>query len=367
MRSSSRAFIAVVRSACSRSFSALMRSILRTPAADGAPRTYSAPAPCRLAHGRCAAAMPLAVARPRPGRVGYAAVVERNCVPAAPLRRARCSRPGSGPLRVLHLSDLHLTPGQQRLIDWVRSLGRPRARPGRQHRRLTSPTRTPCPPLLRRPGAAAGAARRVRLRLQRLLRARPKNPPRYLWRTGQNAPPARPDLPWDELRAGLAAAGWLDLNNARGRLKVGGPRRRAWPASTTRTSTATATTGSPAPADRRRRPPPRRHALPRAPRPRRASPPTATTCCSPATPTAASCCMPVYGALVTNCGIDRDRVKGLHRTGARPRPGCTSRPASAPRRTPRSASPAPRRPPCSPWSRRPARPVTSARGSARPR
>ncbi len=30
--------------------------------------------------------------------------------------------PGSTPLRVLHLSDLHLVPNQQRKIDWVRGL-----------------------------------------------------------------------------------------------------------------------------------------------------------------------------------------------------------------------------------------------------
>lgn len=31
--------------------------------------------------------------------------------------------PGAAPLRVLHLSDLHLTPGQTRKREWVRSLG----------------------------------------------------------------------------------------------------------------------------------------------------------------------------------------------------------------------------------------------------
>ena len=50
------------------------------------------------------------------------------------------------------------------------------------------------------------------------------------------------------------------------------------------------------------------------------SPPTATTCCSAGTPTAASCGCPFYGALVTNCGIDRDRVRWLHRW-AEPAPG----------------------------------------------
>ena len=48
--------------------------------------------------------------------------------------------------------------------------------------------------------------------------------------------------------------------------------------------------------------------------------------------------VPFYGALVTNCGIDRARVRWLHRwaepsPGHRRAPGCTSRPGWAPART----------------------------------
>jgi len=53
--------------------------------------------------------------------VGYAAVIERNWftlrkfdVPVLP--------PGARPLRVLHISDAHLTPGRRRLMSWIRSL-----------------------------------------------------------------------------------------------------------------------------------------------------------------------------------------------------------------------------------------------------
>ena len=53
--------------------------------------------------------------------IGYAALVERNWfalrryeVPVLP--------PGSEPLRVLHISDAHLTPGRKRLMAWIRSL-----------------------------------------------------------------------------------------------------------------------------------------------------------------------------------------------------------------------------------------------------
>ena len=53
--------------------------------------------------------------------IGYASVIERNWfalreqeVPVLP--------PDAGPLRVLHISDLHLTPGRHRLMSFVRSL-----------------------------------------------------------------------------------------------------------------------------------------------------------------------------------------------------------------------------------------------------
>ena len=53
------------------------------------------------------------------------------------------------------------------------------------------------------------------------------------------------------------------------------------------------------------------------------SPRTATTCCSPATLTAGRSACPVSGPWSTNCGIDRERVSGLHRhpvAGPEPRP-----------------------------------------------
>ena len=62
--------------------------------------------------------------------------------------------------------------------------------------------------------------------------------------------------------------------------------------------------------------------------------------------------VPGYGALVTNCGIDRARVSGLSMhpqvsPAAGRRPGCTFPPASAPPRGRRSGSPAAPRRPCS--------------------
>jgi uncharacterized protein len=50
----------------------------------------------------------------------------------------------------------------------------------------------------------------------------PRNPARYLWRTSaSDSHRHTPDLPWAELGAGMAAGGWLDANNQRGRVKAG--------------------------------------------------------------------------------------------------------------------------------------------------
>src|ERR1035437_2773037 len=53
--------------------------------------------------------------------LGYASVIERNWfalrryeVPVLP--------DGADPLRILHISDAHLTPGRHRLLSWIRSL-----------------------------------------------------------------------------------------------------------------------------------------------------------------------------------------------------------------------------------------------------
>src|SRR4051794_20964946 len=64
---------------------------------------------------------PLAVAAAGTAAIGYAWGYERKAfrlreydVPVLP--------PGSQPLRVLHLSDMHITPRQPWKVDWVRSL-----------------------------------------------------------------------------------------------------------------------------------------------------------------------------------------------------------------------------------------------------
>lgn len=131
---------------------------------------------------------------------------------------------GQQPLRVLHLSDLHLTPGQQRKVDWVRDLASLRpdlvvdtgdnwasvdAMPALLHA---------LEPHLGTPGAFVWGS-------NDFFAPSPKNPARYLLpdaRTQPDAPPV--ELPWRELGRRLSSAGWVDLTNRRGEVTAAGRR-----------------------------------------------------------------------------------------------------------------------------------------------
>jgi uncharacterized protein len=152
--------------------------------------------------------------------LGYASVVERNWfalrrydVPVLPADAA--------PLRVLHISDTHLTPGRHRLLSWIRSLDAldphlvVNTGDSISHPDAVAPLLDALGPLLDRPGVFVYGS-------NDLYSPVPKNPARYLWRTSRHDHARRaPDLPWAELGSGLEAAGWLNANNRRGRIKAG--------------------------------------------------------------------------------------------------------------------------------------------------
>ena len=153
--------------------------------------------------------------------LGYAAVVERNWF-VLKEQEVPVLAPGAAPLRVLHISDLHLTPGRHRLMAFVRSLaslepdlvvntGDSIASP-LAIRYLTESLG----PLLERPGVFVYGS-------NDLYSPKPKNPARYLWRTSAGEHDQdEPDLPWEKLGEEMAAKGWIDLSNRRGRLIAGG-------------------------------------------------------------------------------------------------------------------------------------------------
>jgi predicted MPP superfamily phosphohydrolase len=256
---------------------------------------------------RATTAVPSAVLASAITGIAYASLYERN---RWTLRRfdVPVLAPGSEPLRVLHLSDLHMTADQRSKQAWVASLAELEpdlvvdtgdnlaghdAVPG---------TLRALEPLLDLPGAFV-------LGSNDYYAPKPKNPLKYFKRHHKRV--HGDPLPWRDLRDGLTRRGWLDLTNATGELVVGGRRivfggvddshvrrdrydRIAGPAD--------------AGADLRL-------GLAHSPEPRVldrfAADGYDLLLCGHTH--GGQLRIPFYGALVTNCGIDRDRVRWLHR------------------------------------------------------
>ena len=250
---------------------------------------------------------PAAVLGSATAGIAYASLYERN---RWTLRRfdVPVLAPGSAPLRVLHLSDLHMTAGQRSKQDWVASLAELQpdlvvdtgdnlagmdAVPG---------TLRALEPLLDLPGAFVLASNDY-------YAPRPKNPLKYFKREHERV--HGDELPWRDLRDAMAARGWLDLTNARGELVVGG-RRIAFAGvddSHLQLDRYDLVAGPADPtADLR-------IGLAHSPEPRVldrfAADGHDLLLCGHTH--GGQLRVPFYGALVTNCGIDRDRVRWLHR------------------------------------------------------
>ena len=151
----------------------------------------------------------------------YASLVERNLFT---LRRydVPVLEPEAEPLRILHISDLHMTPGQRRKQNWVASLAgldpdvvvvtgdnmaHPDAIPALQ--------RT-YEPLVAYPGAFVFGSNDYSGPVW-------KNPLGYVFdREGDDDYRHGVDLPYEELRTVFTDAGWADLSNATATVKAGG-------------------------------------------------------------------------------------------------------------------------------------------------
>ncbi|MGC0272329.1 metallophosphoesterase [Pseudactinotalea sp. Z1739] len=127
---------------------------------------------------------------------------------------------GSDPVRLLHISDLHLLPGDRRRIAWVRALAglRPdlviNTGDNMAHARALPAVLEALGPLLGAPGAFVMGSNDYYAPV-------PKNPLRYLRPRRAGTPPSAPRLPGEELGAALRAHGWSDLTNRRDRLRLG--------------------------------------------------------------------------------------------------------------------------------------------------
>lgn len=130
--------------------------------------------------------------------------------------------PGHPDLRLLHLSDLHMTPNRRRLRAWLGSLAE--LRPDLvvvtgdflAHDEAVPIVLDALEPLLDLPGAF-------------VLGSNDYYAPHLINPFGYFTGPSdlredRPQLPWPDLIAGLTAAGWADLGNARASLTADGRR-----------------------------------------------------------------------------------------------------------------------------------------------
>ena len=148
----------------------------------------------------------------------YASLVERNLFT---LRRfdVPVLNADAEPLRILHLSDLHMMPDQRRKQAWVAALiGTDPDLVVVTGDNMSSPESMPAvlralSPLLGRPGAFVFGSNDYGGPVW-------KNPLLYLVPDREYVQGV--DLPYDELRGALVDAGWADLNNARTVLKAGG-------------------------------------------------------------------------------------------------------------------------------------------------
>ncbi len=160
--------------------------------------------------------------------LGAAALAYASAYEARAYRLRRLTAPvlppDVRPLRVLHISDLHLTPAQKGKRDWVRSLaGLEPDLVINTGDNLAHPDAVPevldaLGPLLDRPGAFVLGSNDYYSPVL-------KNPLRYLWAdTGDSARQREIDLPWGDLVSGLRAGGWSDLGNARATVEAAGVR-----------------------------------------------------------------------------------------------------------------------------------------------
>ena len=223
--------------------------------------------------------------------------------------------PGSKPVRILHLSDLHLTPRRRETVAWVRSLAQYRpdlvvnTGDNMAHADALPVVLEALDALLDVPGVFVHGSNDY-------FDARLKNPLKYLAEPTRLHPKAA-ELDHGALTEAFTGRGWLDLNNARGTLDVAGHRL--------------AFTGLDDPHLGR-------DALPYAPAEAAADGDVRIGVVHAPYLRAldglrrdgaqvilaghthgGQVCVPGYGALVTNCDLDTSRAKGLHGwPGARP-------------------------------------------------
>lgn len=150
--------------------------------------------------------------------IGYGVGVERRWWT---LRRATLPvlRPGAPPLRILHVSDLHMTPGQRSKQRWVARLAElepdlvVNTGDNLAHPQAVPAVLAALGPLLDHPGVFVFGSNDY-------FGPTFRNPARYL--RARTPTPRGQALPWRDLRAAMRERGWHDLTHARVTLDLAG-------------------------------------------------------------------------------------------------------------------------------------------------
>lgn len=127
---------------------------------------------------------------------------------------------GQPPMRVLHLSDLHLVPGQEAKRQWVRSLAEVRPDSVVVTGDFLSHADA-IPLVVDAMRAFDGIPGMFVLGSNDYFAPKPLNPAKYL-RGPSGLQPDRPMLPWPELVEGLVGLGWSDLGNRSTVIEIAG-------------------------------------------------------------------------------------------------------------------------------------------------
>lgn len=217
---------------------------------------------------------------------------------------------GSAPIKLLHVSDLHLLPGDRRRIEWVKHLAEHEpdivvtTGDNISHVDAVPAVAEALSPFLGLPGAFVTGSNDFHPPVL-------KNPLKYLRkRPSPPKPRSAPELPTEELIEMLSSGRWAHIDNARAQLKVRGTR------------IALVGTGD-AHMEAAHYPPPRGDLAPAEVRIGVTHAPyqrvlermrlDGVELALAGHTHGGQVCVPGYGALVTNCDLDRRMAKGLHR------------------------------------------------------
>ncbi|WP_243633022.1 metallophosphoesterase [Mycobacterium uberis] len=150
--------------------------------------------------------------------IGYASLVERNAFVLHELTIPVLT-PGSTPLRVMHISDIHMLPHQRRKQAWLRDLAAwepdlvVNTGDNLAHPKAVPAVIQTLGDLLSRPGVFVFGSNDY-------FGPRLKNPVNYL--TNPTHRVRGEPLPWQDLRAAFTERGWLDLTHTRREFEVAG-------------------------------------------------------------------------------------------------------------------------------------------------